>query len=413
VTNRRRFGRVRRLPSGRWQARHPGPDGVDRAAPRTFLTKTDAQRWLSSVETDQARGSWCDPTKGAITLSSYANTWLSTRTVKGRPLAPKTLHSYRGSLDRHILPALGRLPIAKITPEVVRIWHADLGKRTATEAAQRAEAASAANLVEASAAKTWGDRAASPRPVTERTGQTATRQAYSTLRAILSTAVEDGALARQPCTVRGAGQATSLERPLIGLEDAQRLADGLPAHLRALGLLAFWGGLRLGELRGLRRGDVDLDGGTVRVARQLLDLPGGQLEAEPKRGSLRTVHLSLVALDALREHLAAAGPGLPSARLFTHRDGSDLREHHVESAWRVARLKVGLPGVHLHDLRHAGLTLAAQSGATLAEVMSRAGHVSPQAALTYQHAAERRDADVAAKMGAAASVGGDPIRTGT
>jgi integrase len=53
----------------------------------------------------------------------------------------------------------------------------------------------------------------------------------------------------------------------------------------------------------------------------------------------------------------------------------------------------------LHDLRHAGLTLAAQSGATLAEVMRRAGHSSSRAAMIYQHAAERRDAEVAKRLG--------------
>lgn len=51
-----------------------------------------------------------------------------------------------------------------------------------------------------------------------------------------------------------------------------------------------------------------------------------------------------------------------------------------------------------HDLRHAGLTLSAQAGATLAEVMRRAGHSSSAAALGYQHAAAHRDAEIAARL---------------
>jgi integrase len=70
----------------------------------------------------------------------------------------------------------------------------------------------------------------------------------------------------------------------------------------------------------------------------------------------------------------------------------------VNWAWRAARDQVGLPHVHFHDLRHAGLTLSAQAGATLAEVMRRAGHASSAAALRYQHAAERRDKDIAARL---------------
>lgn len=67
-------------------------------------------------------------------------------------------------------------------------------------------------------------------------------------------------------------------------------------------------------------------------------------------------------------------------------------------AWRQARQTVGLPKVHFHDLRHAGLTLSAQAGATLAEVMRRAGHSSSAAALGYQHAAAHRDAEIAARL---------------
>jgi integrase len=71
----------------------------------------------------------------------------------------------------------------------------------------------------------------------------------------------------------------------------------------------------------------------------------------------------------------------------------------VHAAWSTARRSAELPAVHLHDLRHAGLTLAAQSGATLAEVMRRPGHSSSRAAMIYQHAAERRDAEVAERLG--------------
>ena len=101
----------------------------------------------------------------------------------------------------------------------------------------------------------------------------------------------------------------------------------------------------------------------------------------------------------LDEHLKLRGPALPSARLFVRQDGTTLRAHHVHAAWGTARRRADLPGAHLHDLRHAGLTLAAQSGATLAEVMRRTGHSSSRAAMIYQHAAERRDAEAAERLG--------------
>ncbi|CAN5313733.1 hypothetical protein BH24ACT10_BH24ACT10_19460 [soil metagenome] len=65
-------------------------------------------------------------------------------------------------------------------------------------------------------------------------------------------------------------------------------------------------------------------------------------------------------------------------------------------------MKAGLPDAHFHDLRHAGLTLSPQAGATLAEVMRRAGRSSAAAALRYQHAADQRDAEIDSRLSALA-----------
>ena len=86
---KRRFGRVRRLRSGRWQARYPGPDGTDRPAPETFSTKGDAERWLSVKEAEIIKGEWINPDDGKISLADYAETW-----IEERPgLRPKTIDS--------------------------------------------------------------------------------------------------------------------------------------------------------------------------------------------------------------------------------------------------------------------------------------------------------------------------------
>jgi len=195
----------------------------------------------------------------------------------------------------------------------------------------------------------------------------------------------------------------------------------MPEHLRALVELAFWAHLRLGELVALQHGDLDLEVGTVRIVRQVVETDAGPTVAEPKVGSRRTVHLPRQAVEALNKHLETMPKSLPETRLFVRPDGSELRAHHVHAAWKTARVKAELPEAHLHDLRHAGLTLAAQSGATLAEVMRRAGHVSSKAAMIYQHAAERRDAEVADRLselsartsGSAITGAAEPVRRGT
>lgn len=361
---RRRFGSVRRLPSGRWQARYIGPNGHRYTAPGTFPTKTDASRWLVAEEAAVMQGRWLDPTRSGARLEDYALAWIGQRTVRGRPLAPRTRETYEHSLNAWIAPHLGQVPVGRLTPELIRTWHAQI------------------------AASGHG---------------TAVRQAYALLRAVLNAAVDDGALPRNPCRIRGAGQPDSPERPLLSLDQVESLAAEISPHLRALVLLAFWAQLRLGELLGLEFGDVDLHTATLRVERQLVEPHAGPVVTPPKAASQRTIHLPEPAQEALREHLQARPASMPTARVFTRQDGSELLAHHVHGAWRTARRRANLPEAHIHDLRHAGLTLATQSGATLAEVMRRAGHSTQRAAMIYQHAAEDRDREVAMHLTAAAN----------
>lgn len=357
---RRQFGAVRLLPSHRWQARYRAPGGQLVSAPTTFRTKVEASRYLAEVEMRMARGEWTSTAAAQVRLDDYAWAWLPGRRVRGRPLAPRTIDSYTHSLARWILPALGHVTLDKLTPTKVRTWHAQ---------------------------------------VSAATGPTATRQAYSVLRAVLNTAVEDELLSRNPCKIRGAGQPTSPDRPLLDPAQVNLLAQAMPAHLRALTLTAFYAHTRLGEVVALERGDVDLAAGTLRVDKQQVEVQGqGPRVTPPKASSVRVVHLPAPAVDVLRQHLRDSSPGLPHARLFTRADGTPLRGWDVNWAWRQARTTVDMPHVHFHDLRHAGLTLSAQAGATLAEVMRRAGHASSAAAMRYQHAAERRDEEIASRL---------------
>lgn len=357
---RRKFGAVRRLASGRWQARYPGPAGSMLPAPHTFATKVEASRYLANVETDQQRGQWVDPRGSSVLLRDYSAAWLQQRTVRGRPLAPRTVDTYRHSLDAWILPSLGQLPLDRITPAHIRRWHAEVSRQT---------------------------------------GPTAVRQAYAVLRAILNTAVADEALHRNPCRIVGAGQAHTPERPLLGLDEVTALIAAMPTDLQTLTTLAFWAHTRLGEVLALRHGDVYLDKRQLRVERQVVEVDQeGPRITEPKAGSRRTVTLPEPAVVALERHIQTQPASLPSAPLFTRPDGSELRAHHVHAAWQRARVAAGVPDAHFHDLRHAGLTLSAQAGATLAEVMRRAGHSSAAAALRYQHAADQRDAEIASRL---------------
>jgi hypothetical protein len=141
MTRRRQFGSVRRLPSGRWQARYWNVTGRLVTARRTFATKADAGRWLSAAESDQARGVWVDPKAGRVRLKSYAEEWLASHAR----ISPRTREIYESQLRLHILPriteevpALGEGALGDLTPELVRAWYGALLRARGRSAAAKA-----------------------------------------------------------------------------------------------------------------------------------------------------------------------------------------------------------------------------------------------------------------------------------
>ncbi len=118
MAGKRRFGRVRELPSGRWQARYKGPDGIDRPAPYTFDSKASADRWLTLQEAEIIRGDWMNPDAGRVNFGKYAATW-----IEERPgLRPKTIELYRYLLRCHLCPTFGSMLVGDIREPRVRRW---------------------------------------------------------------------------------------------------------------------------------------------------------------------------------------------------------------------------------------------------------------------------------------------------
>jgi hypothetical protein len=115
---RRRFGSIRRLPSGRYQARYPGPDGVMRPADDTFATKADAEDWLTLKEAEILEDDWIDPDAGDILLSDYGATWIDERPG----LRPKTVTLYSYLLRSHIAPYFPAMTVARLNLATVRRW---------------------------------------------------------------------------------------------------------------------------------------------------------------------------------------------------------------------------------------------------------------------------------------------------
>jgi integrase len=161
-------------------------------------------------------------------------------------------------------------------------------------------------------------------------------------------------------------------------------------------LLAAWCGLRQGELFELRRSDIDLERGVVRVARGVVRVDGGVVVGTPKSDAgRRTVSIPPHLRPAVEDHLARHVKAAPDALLFPARHGGHMAPSTLYKVWYPARTAAGREDLRFHDLRHTGATLAAATGATLAELMARMGHSTQAAAMRYQHAAEDRDQAIA------------------
>jgi integrase len=239
-----------------------------------------------------------------------------------------------------------------------------------------------------------------PTSRTQQLSPSTVAKAYRLLSRILGAAVEAGYLLRNPCTVKGAGQERAPEMRFATVAQVAALADAINPRYRALILVAAYGGLRWGELVGLRVRRVDLLHGRVTVADQVSEVNGQLIPGPPKtEAGRRTVTLPAVAAVALAEHLANfAEPG-PEGLVFPAPEGGYLRRSNFRRRWRLrATRAAGVEGLRFHDLRHSAATLALAAGATTRELMERMGHTSPAVALRYQHVMAGRDQAIAAAL---------------
>lgn len=375
---RRRFGAIRKLPSGRYQARYLGPDAVERTAPQTFPTKKDAEVWLTRKETEILEQEWRDPDAGKIRFREYAAAWMTERTLK-----PKTAQLYEGLLRLHINPTFGDKLVTEISNRRVRQWHTRL--------------------------------------IEDGPGASTVAKAYRLLRAILNTALEDDLIKKNPCRIKNAGVERPAERPVLTVAEVFALAAAMPPRFRALVLLATFGSLRWGELAALRRHHLDLEARTVRIEASVSEMKTGELiTGRPKSDAgVRVVTLPEVIIGDLAWHLQRFSEQGPDGLVFVGEKGAQLRRSNFTKVWAKALAKSGLPKIHIHDLRHTGNTLAAATGATLKELMARMGHSSTKAAMVYLHAAKDRDRAIAdamgeiVKQGLASAGNGDEDQTAT
>lgn len=364
---RRLFGSIRKR-NGRYLGQYR-VQGIAYYTP-TRRTKKEVSIDLDKIRASIDAGTWISPeqdaenkTRATTTLKIWYNTWIPL--VEQAGYSPNTLRSYRSHWRAHVLPRLGENTLLT-----------DLTTAKIEEFLQDVRA---------------------------HTSQTTAGNVARSLSAGLSAAHSHGRLEKVPEFPPGWMKRTKARGGKTITYTAKQLNDLIAAadpKYRAAIALGSYGCLRSSEVAGLRRDDIGIGGKTVRVDEATKTGPGGHPIIGPPKSEAgyRTISLPPEAARIVCDHLEKYVPPAPRSLLFTTRTGGYERSRVFLAAYKTACMKTGLPVGRFHDLRHSGLTLYGQAGATLAELMARAGHSDVGAVLIYQHAGVERDAELATRM---------------
>ncbi|MDQ3353674.1 MAG: site-specific integrase, partial [Actinomycetota bacterium] len=272
-------------------------------------------------------------------------------------------------LRNHILPDLGSVELGKLTPSMLRAWLSALTTKIGGHGKRLAPGSVA--------------------------------QAYRTLNRVLTAAVDDDLLGRNP--LRGVKPPRVEPKPMrfLSHEDVATLACHVDPRYRAFVLVAAYTGLRAGELMALRRKHIDLLHQTITIDEQVQYIGGRHLVLPPKSAAgRRSVAVPAVVVSELEKHLGLyAEPGAEGL-VFAAPEGGFLRlENFRKRVWQPAVAEAGLAPIRIHDLRHTCASLAIAAGADVKVLQRMLGHAS--AALTldrYGHLLPGQAESVASRL---------------
>ncbi len=340
----------------RYRVEWRDPAGGHRS--RTFRRRKDAEYFLHRTEVELASGTYRDPRAARTLLGEHLEAFLAAAV----DLRPTTRELYEMAARRYVVPRFGTTPIGSIGPADIRAWMAELASHG--------------------------------------TGARTIQLARQVLSRALRQAVVDGMIVENPARAAPPPRAPRRELRIPTTADVEAIAEAIAPRYRAMVLLAAYGGLRFGELAGLRRRDVRLLERKVDVVRQVVEAgPGVHVSELKTAAARRSVTIPSSVADELGRHLEDVALE-PDAHVFTGRGGFLLRRRNYRGrVWLPALRAAGVEGVRFHDLRHHAAAAAIAAGGHPKAIQARLGHASITTTLdTYGSLMPSLDTELADRL---------------
>ena len=359
-------GSIHQRKDGRWVGSvHMGYEPGRRVRKHVF-GKTRAEVVVKMKPLLKARDEHRPVPDERLKVGAFLRTWLED--VAKPTIRVSTYESYRSIVEVHLVPGLGHLRLAKLTPADVQTF---LTKKH--------------------------ESGLSPRRV---------QMLHAILRRALRIAEEWGYVSRNVARLVRPPRVPKHEiTPLTPGQAAILIRSSEDHRLHALWVSALGTGQRQGELLGLRWEDVEVDQARLTVRHTLQRVGGELVLLEPKtERSRRTIALPEVVMSALRGHrtrqkmerLVAGSRWVDSGHVFTTSRGTPLDAATVTRSFQRALSGAALPHRRFHDLRHSAATFLLAQGFSLEDVKNLLGHSSiVLTSNTYGHVLEGRQRELA------------------
>lgn len=401
ASRRRRFGKIERkisangqisydasyIPPVEARAQYPHlPARIHKRFDEGY--ETQAEAWLNEAKRLIDLNAWAPPevmdnadAGSKVLFRDYAADYVEKRRkANNEPIQQTTKEKYQQYLRDYLNPVLGNRPMAAIRPADIRQWYDSM------------------------------------HVTKDGCGESIRRHVFELLDGIMSHAanapLDDAGttlIKRSPVQFKVPRPATKHVYKIATYAQVQAIADQMPPSPALAVTLSGFLGLRQGEALGLQRHDFELNEQPpiVHIRRAATEiLRNGHKEqilgSTKTPSSVRDIEIPAPLVPIIKRHLEIYMDDKPTALVFTGtRTHGIVRGQSLRSAFIRAVKAVGDPdlqGMDFHDLRHSGLTLMAEAGATVGQLMQRGGHTNIKTVAVYQQSSAEAEAKLRAKI---------------